>query len=141
MQPLTLIFLLAVLAGTATRLWLANRQIAAVTRHRDQVPEPFAQTVTAADHSKAADYAVARTRLARIDTVIDAVVLLALTLGGGIEAIDQLCALVVRAEPWHGALVMLAVLLVVALIGLPLSLWSTFRVEARFGFNRTSVAL
>src|SRR5580698_329079 len=80
MQPLTLIFLLAVLAGTATRLWLANRQIAAVTRHRDQVPEPFAQTVTAADHSKAADYAVARTRLARIDTVIDAVVLLALTL-------------------------------------------------------------
>jgi STE24 endopeptidase len=141
MQPLTLIFLLAVLAGTATRLWLANRQIAAVIRHRTRVPEPFADTIAPEDHHKAADYAVARTRLGRIDTVLDALVLLALTLGGGIEAIDRLCKLAFSAEPWHGVLVILSVMLVVGLIGLPLSLWSTFRLEARFGFNRTTLAL
>ncbi len=90
MQPLTVLFVLAVLVGTATRLWLANRQIAAVTRHRTRVPEPFAHSVSPADHLKAADYAVARTRLGRIDTVIDALVLLGLTLGGGIRGIDQL---------------------------------------------------
>jgi STE24 endopeptidase len=141
MQLATLIFLLAVVAGTATRLWLANRQIAAVIRHRTQVPEPFAQTVSAADHLKAADYAVARTRVGRIDTLIDAIVLLGLTLGGGIRVIDQLCSRLAWREPWHGALVILSVLLVVALIGLPLSLWSTFKVEARFGFNRTTPTL
>ncbi len=141
MQPLSLTFLLVVLAGTATRLWLASRQIAAVTRHRTQVPEPFAQSISAADHLKAADYAAARTRLGRIDTVIDAVVLLDLTLGGGIAAIDRLCGLAGLPEPWHGALVILAVLLVVAVIGLPLSLWSTFKVEASFGFNRTTIGL
>lgn len=141
MPPLTWIFLLAVAAGTVTRLWLANRQIAAVTRHRAQVPEPFAQSVSPADHHKAADYSVARTRLGRIDTLIDAVVLLGLTLGGGIEAIDRLWMRISLPEPWHGALVVLSVLLVVGLIGLPLSLWSTFKVEARFGFNRTTVAL
>ena len=141
MQPLTWIFLLAVVAGTAMRLWLANRQIAAVTRHRAQVPEPFAQSVPPADHHKAADYCVARTRLGRIDTVIDAVVLLGLTLGGGINAIDRLWLRLTLPEPWHGALVVLSVLLVVGLIGLPLSLWSTFKIEARFGFNRTTVAL
>ena len=141
MPPLSLIFLLAVVAGTATRLWLANRQIAAVIRHRNRVPEPFADTIAPEDHYKAADYAVARTRLGRIDTVVDAIVLLALTLGGGIEAIDRLCRLAFSAEPWHGALVILSVMLVVGLIGLPLSLWSTFRLEARFGFNRTTLAL
>ena len=141
MQPLTLIFLLAVLASTATRLWLANRQIAAVIRHRPSVPEPFAQTIAPADHHKAADYAVARTRLGRIDTVIDAIVLLALTLGGGIEAIDRLWQLAPIAAPWHGALVILSVMLVVSLIALPLTLWSTFRLEARFGFNRTTLVL
>lgn len=141
MQPLTLIFLLAVLAGTGTRLWLANRQITAVIRHRPSVPEPFAQTIAPADHHKAADYAVARTRLGRIDTVIDALVLLALTLGGGIEAIDRLWKLTPLAAPWHGAVVILSVMLIVGLIGLPLSLWSTFRLEARFGFNRTTLAL
>jgi STE24 endopeptidase len=138
---LTWIFLLAVVAGTVTRLWLANRQIAAVTRHRAQVPEPFAQTVSPADHHKAADYSVARTRLGRIDAVLDAVVLLGLTLGGGINAIDRQWLRLPLGEPWHGALVILSVLLIVGLIGLPLSLWSTFKVEARFGFNRTSVAL
>jgi STE24 endopeptidase len=141
MQPLTVLFLLAVLAGTATRLWLANRQIAAVIQHRTRVPEPFAHSVSPADHLKAADYAVARTRLGRIDTVIDALVLLGLTLGGGIRGIDQLSRPLALGEPWHGALVILSVLLVVALIGLPLSLWSTFKVEARFGFNRTTVTL
>jgi STE24 endopeptidase len=138
---LTWIFLLAVVAGTVTRLWLANRQIAAVTRHRAQVPEPFAQTVSPADHHKAADYSVARTRLGRIDAVLDALVLLGLTLGGGINAIDRQWLQLPLGEPWHGALVILSVLLIVGLIGLPLSLWSTFKVEARFGFNRTSVAL
>jgi STE24 endopeptidase len=141
MPPLSLIFLLAVLAGTATRLWLANRQIAAVSQHRAQVPEPFAQVVSPADHHKAADYSVARTRLGRIDTLIDAVVLLVLTLGGGMNAIDQLWMRVPLGAPWHGALVVLSVLLLVGLIGLPLSLWSTFKVEARFGFNRTSLTL
>jgi STE24 endopeptidase len=141
MQPLTLIFLLALGVGTATRLWLANRQIAAVNRHRAEVPAPFAQAISPADHHKAADYAAARTRLGRIDTVIDALVLLALTLGGGLEALDRLLNLAVPREPWHGTVVILCALLVVALIGLPLSLWSTFRVEARFGFNRTSLAL
>jgi STE24 endopeptidase len=141
MSPLTLIFVLAVVAGTATRLWLANRQIAAVTRHRAQVPEPFAHAISAADHHKAADYAAARTRLGRIDTVIDALVLLGLTLGGGINAIDRVSGQLALAEPWHGAVVILAVLLVVSLIGLPLSLWSTFKLEARFGFNRTSLGL
>jgi STE24 endopeptidase len=141
MQPLTLVFLLAVVAGTATRLWLANRQIAAVTGHRTRVPEPFAHTIAPADHHKAADYAVARTRLGRVDTVIDAIVLLVLTLGGGIEASDRLLKLVPIGEPWHGALVILGVMLIVGLIGLPLSLWSTFRLESRFGFNRTTLAL
>src|SRR5580692_7926429 len=105
MPLLTAIFLLAVVAGTATRLWLAQRQIAAVTHHRSQVPAPFAQAISAADHHKAADYTVAQTRLGRIDTVLDALVVLYLTLGGGVRALAQLLQRLVGAEPWHGALV------------------------------------
>ncbi|HTY93325.1 MAG TPA: M48 family metallopeptidase, partial [Steroidobacteraceae bacterium] len=77
----------------------------------------------------------------RIDTLIDALLVLGLTVGGGIDALDRLWVRAVPREPWHGTLVILSVLLVVALVGLPLSLWSTFKVEARFGFNRTTPAL
>jgi STE24 endopeptidase len=141
MQWLTPVFVVAVIAETITRLWLSTRQIAAVRAHRDSVPKQFTGQVELADQQKAADYTVARARLGRIDTVADAIVRLAFTLGGGIALIESLWSRAQLSQPWHGALVIGTTLLALMVINLPFSLWSTFRVEARFGFNRTTPAL
>jgi STE24 endopeptidase len=141
MQWLTPVFVLALIAETITRLWLSTRQIAAVRAHRDSVPAQFFGQVELADQQKAADYTVARARLGRIDTVADAIVRLAFTLGGGIALIDSLWSRAQLSQPWHGTLVIGTTLAVITLINLPFSLWSTFRVEARFGFNRVTPAL
>ncbi|HEU4627131.1 MAG TPA: M48 family metallopeptidase [Steroidobacteraceae bacterium] len=141
MQWLTSLFVVAVIAEMITRLWLSSRQIAAVRAHRDAVPELFRNQVELADQQKAADYTVARAQLGRIDTVFDAFLRLVFTLGGGIAAIDVLWQKAGLAQPWHGALVIGTVMLVLALLNLPFSLWRTFRLEARFGFNRVSPAL
>src|SRR5690606_23089239 len=71
----------------------------------------------------------------------DVLVALALTIGGGIEYIDALWRPLALALPVHGTLVVLSVLLVTSAIALPLSIWRTFVIEARFGFNRTTPAL
>jgi STE24 endopeptidase len=141
MQWLTPVFVFAVIAETITRLWLSTRQIAAVRAHRDSVPAQFLGQVELADQQKAADYTVARGRLGRVDSVVDAVVRLAFTLGGGIALIDSLWARAPLSQPWHGTLVIGTTVVVMTLINLPFSLWSTFRVEARFGFNRMTPAL
>jgi STE24 endopeptidase len=141
MHWLTAAFLVALTAGTALRLWLAARQIAAARAHRDRVPAPFTQQVTLAEHSKAADYTIARTRLAAWETLADAAVILALTLGGGIAVLDAAWRRIGWAEPWAGVAVVLCVLAITAIIGLPFSLWRTFRIEAAFGFNRTTPGL
>ncbi len=141
MQWLTPVFVVAVVAEAITRLWLSSRQIAAVRAHRDTVPEQFRGQVELADQQKAADYTVARARLGRLDTVADAVVRLAFTLGGGIALIESLWSRAHLSQPWHGALVIGTTLLALMVINLPFSLWSTFRVEARFGFNRMTPAL
>jgi STE24 endopeptidase len=141
MQWLTPVFIVAVIAETITRLWLSTRQIAAVRAHRDSVPKQFSGQVELADQQKAADYTVARARLGRIDTVADAIVRLAFTLGGGIALIEALWSRAQLSQPWHGALVIGTTLLALMVINLPFSLWSTFRVEARFGFNRMTPAL
>ncbi len=138
---LTAVFLAAVAAETATRLWLASRQIAAVQAHRDQVPALFRSQIAPADQRKAADYTVARARLGRWATVFDAAIKVLLTIGGGIAAVDAVLRHAGLPEPWQGALVVLAVLLLLQLIGLPFALWRTFGVEARFGFNRVSPRL
>ena len=102
------------------------------------MPAAFAEAISSADHRKAADYTVARQRLSRLEILIDAVVLLALTLGGGIARLREVAASFALPELLTGTLHVLLVFLVLAAISLPLSVWRTFVLEQRFGFNRTT---
>lgn len=141
MQWLTWAFLIALAAETLTRLWLGSRQIAAVQAHRNEVPEPFRGQVQLADQQKAADYTTARVRLGRWAAVVEACVKLGLTLGGGLAAVDALWRHTAVGEPWRGVLIVATLMLLLQLVGLPFSLWRTFKIEARFGFNRISPRL
>jgi len=141
MHWLTGVFVLAVLAGVALDLWLSERQATAVARHRGEVPAPFAGSVSPDEHHKAADYTIAKVRFGRIGTVVDAALLLLLTVGGGIAFVDNLWRHTGLHEPWLGVAVIATLALCAQLVGLPFSIWRTFRLEARFGFNRTTPAL
>jgi STE24 endopeptidase len=141
MQLLTSTFLLTLAATVAARWWLATRQLAALRAHRDAVPAPFAAIVSPAEHGRAADYGAARLRLGRLELVFDALVLLAVTVGGGLAALDARVLQLGLPEPWHGVATLVLLALAMALLGLPFGLWSTFRIETRFGFNRTTPAL
>jgi STE24 endopeptidase len=141
MSWLTYLFIVAVVASTALELWLSQRQIATVAAHRNRVPEPFADAVSAEDHAKAADYTIAKARLGRVAEIMNAVITLALTVGGGIAAVDTLWRHTGWTQPWLGVAVIGTVFLITGIINLPLSIWSTFKLEARFGFNRTTPAL
>jgi STE24 endopeptidase len=141
MHWLTSLFILALFAGLALDLWLAQRQASAVARHRGEVPAPFAGSVSADEHGKAADYTIAKLRFGRVSTVVDALVLLVLTVGGGIALIDGLWRHTALAEPWLGVAVIASITIFTQLVSLPFSTWRTFRLEARFGFNRTTPAL
>ncbi|NNF51214.1 MAG: M48 family metallopeptidase [Gammaproteobacteria bacterium] len=141
MHPFSIIFLVFLGAMTITQLWLATRQIRHVSALRGEVPPAFADKVTLQQHHKAADYTVAGTRLGIVDTVLDAVWLLVLTLGGVIGLIDQYWRGL--ELPWltTGIAVVLSVFLLSWLVSLPLSVYKTFGLEARFEFNRTTPAL
>ncbi len=141
MNLLTLLFIAAVIISTALELWLSQRQITAVAAHRGKVPEPFAQTITAAEHAKAADYTIAKARFGGVSEITNVVITLALTVGGGIAALDALWRQTGWNEPWRGLAVMGSVFLITGVLTLPLSIWNTFKLEARFGFNRTTPAL
>jgi len=138
----TWIFLAALAAALLTRLWLAQRQIRHVRAHREAVPAMFAQSIPLASHQKAADYTVAKARLGIVDTVLDALILLALTLGGALQWLADLWQRVFAVDSiWHGVALILTVFLVRGALGLPLSLYRTFVIEERFGFNRMTLRL
>lgn len=137
----TTVFIAAVCISATLELWLAQRQVEAVSRHRNRVPEPFSTQISLQDHRKAADYTIAKERFSRLGIVLSAGVTLALTVGGGLAAFDALWRLTGWHQPWLGIAVIATVAAAVRVVNLPLSLWRTFRLEARFGFNRTTPML
>ncbi|HEV3009820.1 MAG TPA: M48 family metallopeptidase, partial [Burkholderiales bacterium] len=138
----TWVFLAILASAIATRLWLSLRQIRHVRAHRDAVPGMFAESIPLAAHQKAADYTVAKARLGILDTVLDALILLALTLGGVLQWLCDLWQRVFALDSiWHGAALILTVFLLRGLLGLPLSLVRIFVIEERFGFNRMTLKL
>ncbi|MDQ6916512.1 MAG: M48 family metallopeptidase [Pseudomonadota bacterium] len=137
----TALFLLALVVSVALQLWLAQRQVRHVSFHRVAVPAHFAGRIALAAHQKAADYTVARTRLAAVDILIDTCVLLTLTLGGGLWVAAAWTSALPVSPLWQDLLLIVGVTVVTGAIGLPLSWYRTFVVEQRFGFNRMTFGL
>jgi STE24 endopeptidase len=137
MNAFTWVFLAALAAATATQLWLGYRQIRHVRAHRDAVPPMFAATIPAEAHRKAADYTVAKAQLSLGDLCVETAMILALTLGGGIQVLGELWAKLFAPDTLaHGTALLLGIFLLQAAAGLPLSLYRVFGIEQRFGFNR-----
>jgi STE24 endopeptidase len=139
---LTLVFVGLLALTTLVRLWLGNRHIQYVQSHRNQVPNVFAHTISLEAHQKAADYSSAKSKLTIAETVAQAVLLLALTIGGGLQWIDQLWTQwLPNQEIIRGALVICSALLVSTLVELPFDYYKTFTIDARFGFNKMTPAM
>ncbi|HZN85575.1 MAG TPA: M48 family metallopeptidase, partial [Burkholderiales bacterium] len=138
----TWLFLAALAGATLTRLWLARRQAAHVRAHRDAVPAEFAEVMPLSAHQKAADYTVAKLRLGAADLLVGTAALLALTLGGALRWLaEQWAAVFAPGGLAHGTALVASVVLLLAVIELPASVYRTFAIEARFGFNRMTPAL
>jgi STE24 endopeptidase len=137
----TLVFLAALAFTTLTKLWLARRHLAHIAAHRAAVPAAFREKIQLADHQKAADYTSAKTRFAMLGMLFDAALLLAFTLAGGIQFIADLCSGWLSAPLAQGMATIVTVLLLTSLLESPFSLYRTFVIEARFGFNKTTLLL
>lgn len=138
-MPLLLLSLFLTIA-TAAGIALSLRQCRHVRAHRATVPAGFAGRISAGEHAKAADYTCARQSLEIVSQVWGLLV----TLGWLFAGISLLAGLVARpglGPILSGALLIAVLSLCSALLDLPMAVLRTFRVEARFGFNRMTAGL
>lgn len=137
MTAFTLLFLSLLVLTTLIRLWLARRHIVHIQAHRSAVPAAFAEDISLEAHQKAADYSSAKTRLVMVESVIQAIVLWAFTLGGGLQWLDEAWrGWVPETEIIRGALVILSAFVISSLVDIPLDYYKAFVIDARFGFNK-----
>jgi STE24 endopeptidase len=141
MNTFTWLFLFALAGSVGTRFWLATRHMAHVKKHRETVPDSFAGRVPLADHHKAADYTLTNTRIGMIALVYDTLLLLGWTLGGGLEWLDSSWRTLALQPVVTGTALIFSAMVIMTLLDLPFSLYHTFVVEERFGFNRSSIGV
>ncbi len=143
-STVTALFVAALLLSMATKFWLATRQMRHVALHRERVPDAFAGSISLESHRRGADYTLAKGRFGLLSSAFAAAVVLAWTLLGGLDALNQTLLDAVRPR-WGDMAYQLALLAAFALIGgvleLPFELVNVFRIEQRFGFNRMTPRL
>ena len=138
----TAAFLIALFTSSVLRIWLAFRQMRHVAAHRGAVPAEFAASITLAEHQKAAAYSIAKTRLFLAELAVDVLFALAVTLGGLLQWLDANLAAAIGGRGYaHGLALFAGFGAIGFVVGLPFSLYRTFILEARFGFNKMTPAL
>ena len=139
MHPFAMLFLSFLALSFIIKLWLAQRHIKHIAQHRDAVPAAFREKLTLTDHQKAADYTTTKVKFGRwVMLYSDILLLLLWTFGGGLEWLDQYSRSLGWEPLYTGMVVMLSLMLLSSALELPFSLYSTFVIEERFGFNRTT---
>ena len=138
---LTVAFVAFLLAMVGLKYWLAWRQIRHVTGHAHAVPRQFADRVSLEAHRRAAAYTVEKTRLGLVETATGALLLVGMTLLGGLDWIVAQLAGLGTSDFVLQMLVVSVVLLLASLLDLPFAWYRQFRIEQKYGFNRMTVGL
>jgi len=133
----TLVFLIATLSYVVTLLWLNVRQDKAVIKSYEQVPSEFSKKITLKEHQKAAEYTQAKLTVNHFEVMFSTVVLLAWTIGGGMNWLDSIWQGLTDNVLYLGIGFIISLMIIGSLIDLPFSIYRTFVLEQRFGFNKT----
>lgn len=138
MNFFTFLFLIVLAASFFLEEWLSRRQVEHVQRHRNAVPDAFQNAIPLESHQKAADYTVDKSHLNKIERIVSVVLLGLFTLGGGIAALQSFWNGFSVSPVWNGVALILSTLILMQIFELPLSLYQTFVIEERYGFNKTT---
>jgi STE24 endopeptidase len=141
MNNFSLVFLAALAGSLLLRYWLAARHLSHVRTHRAAVPASFAERISLEDHQKAADYTVTNTRFGMLALAWDSLLLLGWTLGGGLELLDGGWRSSGYGPIIAGTGLLLSAMVIMTLLDMPFTLYHTFVIEQRFGFNRSTVGV
>jgi STE24 endopeptidase len=125
----------------AARLALEALNRAEARRNAVRRPDAVAEVMDAPTYARSVQYTLARGRLGSVETVYDAAVLLALLFSGALPSLWSIFNGLAPGAAWSGALFVAVAIVLLGMLSLPFEWWSQFRLEARFGFNNSTLGL
>ncbi|MEM9400251.1 MAG: M48 family metallopeptidase [Verrucomicrobiota bacterium] len=139
MTTLTYTFLGLLLAKYVVETYLSLRNWNYIQKNRHAVPEKFVNKVSLEEHHKAADYSMAKIKASFFFELFEVLVLVAWTVLGGFQVLHNVSIGLVDQPVLTGLLFFCFFALISMLLELPQSIYSTFVLEEKYGFNKTTV--
>ncbi len=135
------VFIVLLLLRLGAQVWLDILNLTEVRRHADSPPEAIADVMSPENYQRSVAYTTAKLRFSMVDSVFDAVILVIILVSGLLPAIQGWVSAVLGQAAWADALFFFSAVFVVGLPSLPMEWWAQFRLEERFGFNRSTMGL
>jgi STE24 endopeptidase len=140
-NTLTLVFALALAGSLVLKFWLASRQMRHVAQHRNAVPAAFSSQISLEAHQKAADYTITQSRFGLLELAWGAALTLGWTLLGGLTLLNETLGQWLSSSLAQQVALLATFSVISSVLDLPFTLYRTFVIEARFGFNKTTLTL
>ncbi len=138
-MKLALFILFAVITAFTYRLRSINLRY--LKQHGDRVPEGFEGAIDEEKLRHSSAYTFASSRLGLWDSLFDNAVLVLFLFGGLIAIYDRYITGIGASTTVSAVLFFLLLTWFLTLLGIPFDLYGTFRIEAQYGFNTTTLRL
>ncbi len=102
------------------------------------MPEEFKGTFDEESYKKSQEYEKTRTKFGQVSSTFSLIVLLAFWFLGGFNWLDSVVRVYFDSEIWRGLVFIGALVVANTIISLPFSIYSTFVIEEKYGFNKTT---
>ena len=141
MTTLEIVFVIALAAKISMELLLEGLNRQRVRQFGDEAPEDLSDVMDAETYDKSNRYTLTKSRFSSVHLCVDGVVLAAVLLSGLLPAIFNWWSGMWGSGNASSAFFLIFVSMILGIPGLPFDYWSQFKIEERFGFNRSSLKL
>ena len=118
--------------------YLKQRNIQSMEKNKDKIPERFVSVVTEEEYKKSINYNTDRIRFSMFTAFVSVGVLLLFTTGGLLNSLTEIVQDITQSNILGIILLGLFIVLVDEIVGIPLAIYSTFTLEEKYGFNKTT---
>ena len=133
------IFIVVIAIKIVLENYLASRNINSINKNKETVPERFKDLITREEYSRAINYNISKLKFQIVSSVATVAFLLLFTLGGLLNSMTKLVTETTDSNIFGAILLSLLFIIVSEITGMPFSIYSTFFLEAKYGFNKTTI--
>src|SRR5437762_10888368 len=139
MSPFAIIALVLILSRAVAEVWFSQLNERHVRARANNLPPAFREMVDEPTYRRSVDYTLAKSRFGDVVTVFDTVLLIGILFSGVLPWAFGKFTAAFGTSVWTMAGFLFATGVALSIVSLPFAWYGQFELEARFGFNTTTV--